>query len=113
MRSGSGSGAPAWRPIAALCLVVTALALASNGFGMAGNAPPSCAVRSRAADADPTAVAAGTCLAFDPLRGNRHITVFVDPGHGGIDRGTSGTTSDGTSVYEKDLTLATGLELLA
>ena len=121
VRSGSGSGAPPWRLIAALCLVATALALASNGLGKAGKAPPSGAVRSGTqpvvADADPTAVAAGTaagtCLAFDPLRDDRHITVFVDPGHGGIDSGTSGATSDGTTVYEKDLTLATGLELLA
>jgi N-acetylmuramoyl-L-alanine amidase len=66
---------------------------------------------------NPTPVAAGTapgtCLAFDPLHGNRGQTIFVDPGHGGIDSGTGGYTSSGMMVYEKDLTLATGLDLLA
>jgi N-acetylmuramoyl-L-alanine amidase len=64
----------------------------------------------------PTPVAAGTapgtCLAFDPLHGNRGQTIFVDPGHGGVDSGTYGYTSSGTMVYEKNLTLATGLDLL-
>lgn len=66
--------------------------------------------------ARPTALAAGTapgtCLAFDPLRGNRHVTVFIDPGHGGIDTGAFGLTSVGSTVYEKDLTLVMGLDLL-
>jgi N-acetylmuramoyl-L-alanine amidase len=56
--------------------------------------------------------AAGTCLAYSPVQGNRHRTVFIDPGHGGVDSGTSGTTSTGKVVYEKNLTLATGLDLL-
>jgi N-acetylmuramoyl-L-alanine amidase len=56
--------------------------------------------------------APGTCLAFGPLQGNRRQTVFVDPGHGGVDAGASGTTSAGMTVYEKNLTLATGLDLL-
>jgi N-acetylmuramoyl-L-alanine amidase len=54
----------------------------------------------------------GTCMAYDPTRGDRHQTVFVDPGHGGADSGTSGVTSTGRTVYEKDLTLATGLDLV-
>jgi N-acetylmuramoyl-L-alanine amidase len=56
--------------------------------------------------------APGTCMAYDPTRGDRHQTVFVDPGHGGADSGTSGVTSTGRTVYEKDLTLATGLDLV-
>jgi N-acetylmuramoyl-L-alanine amidase len=56
--------------------------------------------------------APGTCLAFDPLGGNRGRTIFVDPGHGGVDSGTYGYTSNGDTVYEKKLTLATGIDLL-
>lgn len=32
--------------------------------------------------------------------------VFLDPGHGGVDEGTSGTTTDGTRITEKATTLA-------
>jgi N-acetylmuramoyl-L-alanine amidase len=64
----------------------------------------------------PTAIAAGTapgtCLAFGPVQGPGHATVFVDPGHGGVDYGGTGTTTAGVTVKEKTLTLATGLDLL-
>src|ERR1019366_7055687 len=70
-----------------------------------------------AATGNPTPVAAGTapgtCLAFSPLKGNRGKTVFVDPGHGGIDIGASGVTGSGTAIAEKNQTLAVGLDLLA
>jgi len=56
--------------------------------------------------------AAGTCLAFAPSRGNLHHTVYIDPGHGGIDPGTTGTTSAGVRVDEVRLSLATGLQLM-
>jgi N-acetylmuramoyl-L-alanine amidase len=39
--------------------------------------------------------------------------VYVDPGHGGVDHGATGTTTAGVTVEEKTLTLATGLDLLA
>jgi N-acetylmuramoyl-L-alanine amidase len=65
------------------------------------------------ADRFPGGLADGACLAYRPIHGDRHLTVFVDPGHGGADPGTSGTTSSGATVYEKDLTLRTGLDLLA
>lgn len=55
--------------------------------------------------------AAGACIAYRPLRGDRHRTVFVDAGHGGPDPGAAGTTSAGTPVEEKDLTLATARDL--
>jgi N-acetylmuramoyl-L-alanine amidase len=103
---------------------VAGFVLARNELGTTGNNPlthPRSSYAGRparaiAAIANPTTVAAGTapgtCLAFDPLNGDRHETVYIDPGHGGIDTGTSGTTSAGATVYEKDLTLATGLDLL-
>jgi N-acetylmuramoyl-L-alanine amidase len=34
------------------------------------------------------------------------VLVFLDPGHGGIDQGTSGTTADGGAVNEKTISLA-------
>ncbi len=59
-----------------------------------------------------TTFSSGACLAFPPLHGNRHHTVFVDAGHGGPDSGTQGTTSGGTTVLEKNLTLASAHALL-
>lgn len=54
----------------------------------------------------------GACLEFSPLHGDRHTTVFVDPGHGGVDPGGLGSTSSGVRVEEKNVTLAVGLDLL-
>jgi N-acetylmuramoyl-L-alanine amidase len=52
------------------------------------------------------------CLAFRPLgRWNGH-TVFVDPGHGGIDPGGE-TTVGNRTVVEKQVTLALGMRALA
>jgi N-acetylmuramoyl-L-alanine amidase len=47
-----------------------------------------------------------------PLANNRHLTVFIDPGHGGLDSGAVGTPSSGSRLLEKDLTLALGLRLV-
>ncbi len=60
----------------------------------------------------PQGLTTGTCLRYRPLQGNRRVTVFVDPGHGGPDPGASGATSAGGTVYERDLTLATAQALL-
>lgn len=56
-------------------------------------------------------LAAGACTAYRPLLGDRHQTVFVDPGHGGLDPGTAGTTSAGATLEEKDLTLQVAFQL--
>lgn len=56
-------------------------------------------------------LAEGSCLGYRPLEGDRHQTVFIDPGHGGLDPGTSGVTSSGDSLLEKDLTLTVALDL--
>ncbi len=49
--------------------------------------------------------AAGHPIVQTPLRS----TVFIDPGHGGIDTGAVGITEDGNIVYEKDVALALAL----
>lgn len=62
---------------------------------------------------DPSFFAAGSCVAFPPTHGNRHKTVFLDAGHGGVDPGAVGTTESGKTVYEKNLALRVELDTAA
>lgn len=57
-------------------------------------------------------LAPGVCVRFAPTRGDHGVTVFVDPGHGGLDTGGLGATTNGTAVQEKNLNLAIGMDLL-
>ena len=52
------------------------------------------------------------CLAYGPTHGDRHTTVFVDPGHGGPDPGAIALAPGGSTVDEKTITLAVALDLL-
>ena len=45
----------------------------------------------------------GSCVLFTPTAGNRHLRVFIDAGHGGIDPGGTGTTLAGRTVSEAPL----------
>jgi N-acetylmuramoyl-L-alanine amidase len=60
--------------------------------------------------AAPGGLSAGTCIEYRAAKPGRK-TVFVDPGHGGLDPGAVGTDSNGQPVAEKTLTLAVGLDL--
>ena len=79
---------------------------APNG-GRAAPTPPS------ETQLDPSAFATGACEAFEPTKGDRHETVFLDAGHGGIDPGGVGTTQAGTTIYEADETLPVELRAMA
>jgi N-acetylmuramoyl-L-alanine amidase len=61
---------------------------------------------------DPSLFSQGSCMAFPPTAGNRHKTVFLDAGHGGIDPGAVGTTETGHTIYEADQTLPVALEAM-
>jgi N-acetylmuramoyl-L-alanine amidase len=52
----------------------------------------------------------GSCVEFDPVSGDRHLTVFLDAGHGGIDPGGVGETESGQTIYEEDETLPVELD---
>jgi N-acetylmuramoyl-L-alanine amidase len=62
---------------------------------------------------DAARFAPGACVSFPPTAGDRHLTVFIDAGHGGVDPGAIGTTDTGQQVEEADLTLPLELDAMA
>lgn len=62
---------------------------------------------------DASAFSTGACIAFAPTAENRHLTVFLDAGHGGLDPGSVGTTESGTTIHEADETLPVELDTMA
>lgn len=54
----------------------------------------------------------GACVSYPALRGNFNKTVFLDPGHGGLDPGVVGVVG-GQQVLEKDATLGVTTRLTA
>lgn len=61
---------------------------------------------------DPAYFSPGACVAFPPTMGNRHLTVFLDAGHGGLDPGAVGVTESGRVIYEADQTLPVVLDTM-
>jgi N-acetylmuramoyl-L-alanine amidase len=55
----------------------------------------------------------GACMEYPPTSGDRHLTVFLDAGHGGIDPGGVGEDENGNTVYEADETLPVELDTMA
>ena len=51
-------------------------------------------------------------MAFPPVSGDRHETVFLDAGHGGIDPGAVGSTQAGATVKESTVNLAIELDAM-
>jgi N-acetylmuramoyl-L-alanine amidase len=92
--------------------LATGVVICSCGAGSPGGhvAPPSPPVETQL---DPSVFAAGACEAFEPTKGDRHETVFLDAGHGGIDPGGVGTTEAGKTIDEADETLPVELNAMA
>ncbi len=89
---------------------VVVAGIAAFGCGGAPKAQSSEGAQPRALDA--AAFAPGACMAFGPTEGDRHQTVFLDAGHGGIDPGGVGTTQAGTPIDEAHLTLPVELDAM-
>jgi N-acetylmuramoyl-L-alanine amidase len=62
---------------------------------------------------DPSLFVKGSCVAFPPTSGDRHKTVFLDAGHGGIDPGGIGEAESGETIYESDINLPIELDTAA
>jgi len=61
---------------------------------------------------DPGLFAEGSCVAFAPTSGDRHQTVFLGAGHGGLNPGAVGLTTSGQPIYEADQTLPVELDTM-
>jgi N-acetylmuramoyl-L-alanine amidase len=61
----------------------------------------------------PVLFSPGACVAFGPTRGDRHKTVFLDAGHGGLDPGGVGATRRGRAVKESAVNLPIELDAMS
>ncbi len=52
-------------------------------------------------------------MEYAPTAGDRHLTVFLDAGHGGLDPGGVGETESGQTIDEADETLPVELDTMA
>ncbi|HEY1420384.1 MAG TPA: N-acetylmuramoyl-L-alanine amidase [Candidatus Dormibacteraeota bacterium] len=95
------------------CLVVIAVVTlrpgATAGVIKLPAAPASAAGPSQVAV---SGLQAGACMTYPPTHGQAGRTIFIDPGHGGLDPGVVGAAG-GRQVTEKDATLAVAIKLTA
>ncbi len=110
---------PLWRWHRQLALLAVAVLTALLGLpSLAASATSTHASALRRLD-DGKAVDAklfepGACVEYAPTAGgDRHLTVFLDAGHGGIDPGGVGEDENGNTVYEADETLPVELDTMA
>jgi N-acetylmuramoyl-L-alanine amidase len=61
---------------------------------------------------DPSYFASGACMSFPPANGDRHLTVFLDAGHGGLDPGGVGETTSGQQIEESTINLSIELDTM-
>ena len=101
-------------PSVVIAILVSGVAALGCGGGEAGNSRGTATSHGSAAGQplDSSAFAPGACVAFAPTKGDRHETVFLDAGHGGIDPGGVGTTESGKTIYEAGETLPVELDAM-
>src|SRR5271156_1687099 len=92
-------------------LILAAVALLAQPPGGASAAVPSSARRlDGGIPVDTKMFQPGACMEYAPTSGDRHLTVFLDAGHGGLDPGGVGETESGQTIYEEDETLPVELD---
>src|SRR6202035_5265515 len=95
-----------WRQRLLGALILAVIAVLAQPPGGAAAAPRSSAPRlAEGNPVDAKVFQPGACMAYAPTSGNRHLTVFLDAGHGGLDPGGVGETLSGQTIYESEETL--------
>jgi N-acetylmuramoyl-L-alanine amidase len=85
-----------------------------NGLTKSAISEATAATRSDGGRAiDPSYFASGACMSYPPTSGDRHLTVFLDAGHGGLDPGGVGETESGQQIDESTINLPIGLDIMA
>jgi N-acetylmuramoyl-L-alanine amidase len=84
--------------------VVVLLLLAAGGCAAGSSAPVAI---------DEALFSPGACMAYPPTSGDRHQTVFLDAGHGGIDPGAVGSTQSGATIMESTINLPIELDTMS
>jgi len=101
--------------LAAVALLICLGAVALLAHACLSSASAAAGARTTAAVKPPAAslpgLAAGTCQSLAPSGKSRGRTVFIDPGHGGLDPGVLGRTASGTQLKESTVALAVAREL--
>jgi len=99
---------------AVAAVVLGAAATSARDTGTPRAAATGDAGASRGPEAiDPALFATGACMAYQPTRNDRHETVFLDAGHGGVDPGAVGSTESGTTIEESTINLPIELDTMA
>ena len=112
MTSASRSGRRARRSVAPR-LVAAMLVVGAVPLGWEHVAADFAGATSAGSPLDAAAFSPGACMAFPPTVGDRHETVFLDAGHGGIDPGGVGATESGHTILEAAETLRVELDAMA
>jgi N-acetylmuramoyl-L-alanine amidase len=106
-----------WLPALLLVCVACGAGSTATGRHVAVSTPDHVRAVSATSSAgqpvDVSAFSPGACVAFSPTASARHLTVFLDAGHGGLDLGAVGGTESGRTIYEADETLAVELDTMA
>jgi N-acetylmuramoyl-L-alanine amidase len=93
--------------------LLVAVAIGVGAGVLTNSSPHHGAAPSGVVAVNPARFAKTACMAYPPTSGNRHRTVFLDAGHGGLDPGSVGHTSSGRTIYEADETLPVELDAMA
>ena len=106
-----------WRRFPLACaLFLGTVALLSQPSGAPAATPRVTAHRAGAGAGTPVDAKLfepGACMEYPPTSGDRHLTVFLDAGHGGLDPGGVGQTESGQTIEEAEETLPVELDTMA
>jgi N-acetylmuramoyl-L-alanine amidase len=118
-RTASRVGGPVVRPLwlrrhpVALALLLAAVMVVLADAPGGSGAGASVGRMDVASPVDSRMFEPGACIRYQPTAGDRHLTVFLDAGHGGLDPGGVGETETGQTIYEADETLPVELDTMA